>query len=264
MPSGHGNGVALRLVHERRTADVTPQYAAVLRSAEPDSARRITGTAQHPLYIVRLTVRADNCRARLENACLLGRNDRRCVAKHRHMVERNRRNNADLRIFDDICRITAAAQTGFENHNIAFLLNKAEERQCGRKLKLADGLTLGQCERFTRHRYPFAQARQIVVRDHHTVHADALVKLHQIRRGIQSGAQSGRLQCRGDHARGRAFAVRARKMNKLQPVLRVSQRLAQRLDAVQTRLAGKSAERVYVFDCCFRIFGIHNSFFPYI
>ena len=53
-------------------------------------------------------------------------------------------------------------------------------------------------------------------------------------------------------------------MNKLQPVLRVSQRLAQRLDAVQTRLAGKSAERVYVFDCRFRIFGIHNSFFPCI
>ena len=264
MPSGHGNGVALRLVYERRTADVTSQYAAVLRSAEPDSARRITGTAQHPLYIVRLTVRADNRRTRLENTCLLGRNDRRCVAKHRHMVERNRRNNADLRIFDDICRITAAAQTGFENHNIAFLLNKTKECQCGRKLKLADGLTLGQCERFTRHRYPFAQARQIVVRDHHTVHADALVKLHQIRRGIQSGAQSGRLQRRGDHARGRALAVRARKMNKLQPVLRVSQRLAQRLDAVQTRLAGKSAERVYVFDCRFRIFGIHNSFFPCI
>ena len=53
-------------------------------------------------------------------------------------------------------------------------------------------------------------------------------------------------------------------MNKLQSVLRVSQRLAQRLDAVQTRLAGKSAERVYVFDCRFRIFGIHNSFFPCI
>ena len=180
------------------------------------------------------------------------------VAQHCHVVKRNRRDDAGLGGAHDIGRVAPAAETGFEHDDIALLLCKVQEGKRGRKFKLADGFALGQGQAFACDRYPLGKAGQVGVRDHRAVHPDALVKLHKIGRGIQPHP-ARRPQGRRNHARSRALAVRARKMDKVQPVLRVAQRRAQRADAVQPGLAGKPAEGVDVVNRGLGDFGVHNQ-----
>ena len=210
----------------------------------------------------RLPRRAHGRRAGLDDRSLFACDLRDGIAQHLHVVERDRGDHADLGGPDHIGRVAPAAKPGFEHDNIALLFDEIQKSKRSRELKRADRLTRRQLYAFARNRHPLGKAGQVGVRDHHAVHPDALIKLHEIGRGVQPHAQPRRAQRGRDHARGRALAVCARQMDELQPVLRIAQRRAQRTDAVQPGLARKAAEGMDIIDCGFGKFGVHNKPFP--
>ena len=215
----------------------------------------------HP-RLLGLAVRAHDRGRGLDDRGLFPGDLRDRVAQHRNVVARDGRDDRDLVGADHVGRVAPAAEAGLEHDDVAALLGKVQESQRGRKLKLADGFALGQRQAFARNRHALGEAGQVGVRDHRAVHPDALVKLHKVRRGIQPHPVARSLQYGRGHARGRALAVCAREVDKVQPVLRVAQRRAQCADAVQPGLAGKPAEGVDVVNRSLGDFGVHNKPFP--
>ena len=223
MPAGHGDGVALSAVYKGRTVQITAKHTQRIRALVPDRTLRRSDMTQYGESVLLLTVCADDISAGLDDSGFLSRDLSDRVAKDCHMIERDRRDHAHLRTANDVGCVAAAAETGFQYDNITALLDKVQEGDCGRELKLTDRLSLGQRQAFAGNRDTLRKVREIVARDHRAVDTDTFVELHEIRRGVQACAQTGCLKRGGDHGSGRALAVRTCNVYKFQPVLRISE-----------------------------------------
>ena len=144
VAAGHRDGKALPAAHIGRALDITAQHLHVLAAVKPNGACRVARAADGRQRFVRLAVRTHNRAGGLDDRSLLARDLRDRVAQHRHVVERDRRQNAHLGRADDIGRIVSAAKAGLQYNDIASLRGKIQKRHRSGELKLTDVLPFGE------------------------------------------------------------------------------------------------------------------------
>ena len=161
---------------------------------------------------------------RLEDARLFACNRRNRSAEICFMIERNRSDDAQMRLNDVRC-IETAAQSNFNHGHICLTLEcKKRHSRHGFEVRRVrvEFSSLDHClSRAVNRREEFSKT---ALRDFSSVEADPLGGTDQVRRSIQSGAQPLGSHCRIDHGAGRPFAICSGNMHEGLVVLRIVQR----------------------------------------
>jgi hypothetical protein len=121
----------------------------------------------------------------------------------RNWTCRNRRDRGHAGLRDHVGRIEPAAESGFEQQDVGRLAREAEEGGRGGDLEIGDrGPAVGRLA-------SLEQRGQVGFGDRAAGQADALVKAHQVRRGVDLHALAGCLQHGAQEGERRALAVGA-------------------------------------------------------
>ena len=188
--------------------------------------RRHVGNRTHPADIqlggnfakslIRLRVlrQRDQCAAMPKDPSLLVGDGANGRAQPLSVVQRNVGHDGEQRV-NDVGGVEPSAHTYFENGHIDLTLGKVEEGHGGQRLKVAGQLCQGQRLAFAAGQHQLLRAihhtevepRKIRVGNLGAVHANALVGPHQVRRGVEPGAQTGGLQNGSERGRGGALAI---------------------------------------------------------
>ena len=175
--------------------------------------------------------------ARADDPNLLARNFSHRVSQKLLVIERDIGNHADSR-FDHVGRIQSPAHAYFEDGDLHLLARKMFK--CNRRHhleKTGKPRQLSLLHRSFRRAVDFSmQPREIVVADFLTIHADAFVDPHQMRRSVKPRLQPRCAQDRSQRCRGRAFAVRPRDQHARKSLLGMLHRLEQHAHMRQIEL----------------------------
>ena len=149
------------------------------------------------------------------------------------MLKANVRHDADLRRGNDVRRIHAPAETDLERDDIALLLHEVQKGNGRHDLKARGHLAhlLGRVPHGVR------ECDEGLVVNFLSVHAHALVKAQQVRRGVEPCAVPRAPQHRGEHRGGRALAVRARDVDESELLLRIAEQTQKLARARKSRRA---------------------------
>ena len=137
------------------------------------------------------------------------------------VVEADMHDGADLWRGDDVRRIEAATHTDLEDDERAVLLLEPAEGHRGDHLEVRRLLTEGLCGST----HTGSKPAEIRIRNRLAIDRDALVKLVEVRRDIETGTETRRRQNRLGHDAGRALAVRAGDVHIMELLLRVAERV---------------------------------------
>ena len=164
------------------------------------------------------------------------------VAEQLHVIHRDAGDDRAERLCDDVGRVKPPAQPDLEHDDVAFLA--AEDLKADR----GDQLKLG---RLVFHpvgvgAHGFGRACQHVVGHGLTVDGNALIESADIGGGEAAHTIACRMQDRREIRHGRTFAVRARDVDDAQIPLRVAHRIAECLNARQSRYAPAPGNRMNV------------------
>ena len=201
------------------------------------------GPVEHRVRLWAAAV-ADHVAAGLDDAGLGGGDVRQRGAQKGGVVHAHGGEDGNLRHVDDVGGVQRAAQAHLQHHDVAGLLPEIQQGDGGDKLKFGGVLRHG----LRRGADPLRQGGQGLVGDHLSVHLDALVKGHQVGRGVQPHPVSGGPENGRQTGAGAALAVGARHVDEFQPPLGVSQGVEQRPDAAQARLMLLPVEGVDIRD----------------
>ena len=146
-------------------------------------------------------------------------------------------------IGDHIGRIEAAAEPHFEHERIGRMTREGEERRRRRDLEKGDGLVAVGALAFFQHR------RQVVLGDQPAGDADALVKAHEMRRGVDVHAVARAFQHGAQIGADRALAVGAGDMDdRRQFAFGMAELGEQPLDAVEHEIDALGMKREQPFE----------------
>ena len=153
------------------------------------------------------------------------------VAEMLHMIERDRRQHAQLRAVDHVGRIEPAAEADLEQHHVG---RRAREGEEGRAVviskKVIGAAAVGALALLE-------QRQQRALVDQPAGEADALVEAHEMRRGVDVDAPARGLQHGAQIGDDRALAVGAGDMDdRRQAALRMAERGEQPRDAVERQV----------------------------
>ena len=215
-----------------RLEDETPVLLVHVEIAAGDMQRRadLLGAALDHRERLRL-LPADHARhARLQDAGLLAGDLGQGLAEKGHMVDRDRRDRGQQRLADDIGGIEPSAQSGLEQQQIGRRLGEGEKGRRGRDLEQRDQLAaiggFGAGEAIDQQ--ILGDRRRAVRAGEH----DALMKIDEMRRGIDVHALAERLGDGAGEGEERALAVGAGDMqHRRQLLFGLAERGEQPLDA---------------------------------
>ena len=176
--------------------------------------------------------------AGLDDAGFFSSNFRQSFAQILLVIQIHRRNHGRHR-GHDIGRIQPPAQTGFEQHHIAFVPGKRFQRHDGNNFekgragigrKLTEPLLHG-----------FHQRDHFSLGNVFAVDLDAFAEADQMRRGEEAGSVAGRAINTLQHRAHTAFAVGAGDVDDLKLFLRVVRERSQLAWIIQTELGAEQA-----------------------
>ena len=190
----------------------------------------------------------DHRAAALHDPSLFGGNQFDAIAKIGLVIERDRHDDRNGRVLDDIGGIEASAKTDFNDDGIGGMLGKQHESDGRQDFKHRDHLPgIG-----------FAHAahsvRQNGIADQRAAPAlltDAVtfVPIDQMRRCVDVNAETGSLQDGAGKGGHRALAVGARHMNdRRQPILRIAEDIEQPGDPVKREVEALRVKRQQLVD----------------
>ena len=159
------------------------------------------------------------------------------------MVEADIRDDGAVRRTDGVSRVEPAAETGFQDYDVAALLGEPVQGQRGRELKLSAGLghaARGRGELLCAH-------GEFIVGYVRAVNAHALVHAREMRRYVQPGAVSRRAQDGAQHGADAALSVRPGDMYEAQGVLRAPKAFKQLAYPLEARTRAQPGHALYVF-----------------
>ena len=175
----------------------------------------------HDVHDVRELVVEDAVGTGFQDTCFLGGDLLDGVSEEFGVIKADVHDRADLRMGDDVRRIEAATHADLEDDEIAVLLLEVAEGHRSdhfevRRL-LAEGLR--SCT------HTGSKPAEIRIRNRLAIDRDALVKLVEVRRDIETGTETRRRQNRLGHDAGRALAVRAGDVHIAELLLWVTKRV---------------------------------------
>ena len=157
----------------------------------------------------------------------------------------------------DVCGIAAAAQAGFQHHQITLFAGKPEQCQRGDSLKLHRLLAALGHDGVNGVHHLLGQAGQRARGYHLAVNLEAFPEVHHIGADGQAGLVARRRQDGRGHGRKAALAVGACNVDALQFFFRVAQMVTEVLHPGQPRLSLAHARQgVQGLNC---LLGCHSS-----
>ncbi len=173
----------------------------------------LTGNVQRRVHAPRLTfddrlgfrqlLGRDHRTIALDDAGFLAGDLHQRIAEKFDMVDADGRDDAGERLLDHIGAVEPAAEADLQQQHIGWNFRKQQERRRG--LDFKDGDRLAVIDALTGEQ----RVAQVVVADQRPRKADALIKPHQIGRGVDMHLQSGRLEDRAQVRDRRSLAVGA-------------------------------------------------------
>ena len=192
---------------------------------------------------------ADNARhAPLQDARLLGGDRGEAFAEKTHMIDRDRRDCGRKRLLDHIGGVEPAAESGFEQQQVRRRLGEGKEGGSRRDLEQRNELAaicgFGARQAVDEMIFADGRAMAVSVREH-----DALVKVDEMRRGIDVDTRSLRFGDSAQEGDERALAVGAGDVDdRRQPLLWRAQRSKQPLDAAKRKIDGFRVQRLQAIE----------------
>ena len=145
---------------------------------------------------------------------------------------------------EDVGGVEPAAHADLGDGELHALAGEPERAERGRRLE-EGGFGEPARDEPRRRRLDLVEEREEgVVGNLGAVDAKALGESHQVRRGVEPGAEAGRAEDRGEHRRDGALAVGARHVQHAEGLLRVAELAQQGADLVEPRLDAERAARV--------------------
>ncbi len=176
--------------------------------------------------------------AALENAGLLGGHAFDAVAKIIGMIERDRRDDAEQRRFDDIGGIQSPAEPDFEQQYIGRVAREQQQACRGGDFEYRDRVAGIDTLAFLEGRAQFIVVDKLAAAFGRK--PKPLVEAHQMRRGIDMHVLARRFQHRAHEGDGGAFAIGAGNMDdRRQPALGMFE--PRQAAATSGRATGRSA-----------------------
>ena len=254
-----GAGVdELVLSHQRRQGQIQQPFGALIHEAAALLEGLVILAPQHERRLHFAGARADSGErllrlardyrghAGLEDAGLLGRDQRDAVPQPVGVIHGDRRDHAERRAGDHVGGVEPAAEPDLQDQRVGGRLGEGQEGCRRRHLEERHGRAgvgaLGALQQLDQLR--LADWARLAVG---TGDLDALMEAHQMRRGVDVHALAGCLQHGLQQRGGGALAVGAGDVDdRRQAVVRVAEPGQQRLDAAERQIDAPRVQRLHL------------------